>query len=83
MTRVEPEDRTVRAQLARILSSSGFARNERLSSFLRFVIERHLAGCDRELKETVIATEVFGRRPDYNPKQDAIVRTEADASAPA
>ena len=30
-----------------------------------------------EVKETVIATEVFGRRPDYNPKQDAIVRTEA------
>src|SRR5262249_25540852 len=32
---------------------------------------------DHELKESVIAIEVCGRRPDYNPKHDAIVRTEA------
>ena len=25
----------------------------------------------------MIGIEVFGRKPDYNPKQDAIVRTEA------
>jgi hypothetical protein len=25
----------------------------------------------------VIAIEVFGRKPDYDPKRDAIVRTEA------
>src|SRR5215510_7662370 len=68
---------TVREQLHRIVSSPGFARNERLSRFLRFVVERHLAGEDSTLKESVIAIEVFGRRPDYDPKLDAIVRTEA------
>ena len=67
----------IRGQLERILASEGFARNERLSRFLRFVVEQHAEGRDCELKETVIATEVFGRRPDYNPKQDAVVRTEA------
>src|SRR5580704_1553421 len=66
-----------RRQLERILASSGFARNERLSKFLRFVVERHLEGRDDEIKESVVAVEVFGRSPDHDPKQDSIVRTEA------
>jgi TolB-like protein/cytochrome c-type biogenesis protein CcmH/NrfG len=68
---------TVREQLERVLSSRHFSRNERLSRFLRFVVERHLEGRDSELKESVIAIEVFGRKADYDPKEDAIVRTEA------
>src|SRR5262249_28992689 len=71
------EGQAVRGQLERLLGSRGFASNERLSRFLRFVVARHLEGRDDELKEAVIAIEVFGRRPDYNPKHDAIVRTEA------
>jgi TolB-like protein/tetratricopeptide (TPR) repeat protein len=67
----------VRKQLDRILASPGFCRNERLSRFLRFVVERHLEGRDPELKESLVAIEVFGRKPDYDPKQDSIVRTEA------
>ena len=66
-----------RRQLERLLQSPGFARNPRLSRFLRFLVEQHLEGRDIELKESVIGTEVFGRGPDYNPKRDAIVRTEA------
>jgi TolB-like protein/Flp pilus assembly protein TadD len=77
MISVEPKEQVVREQLDRVLRSPGFAHNERLSRFLRFVVERHLEGKDDELKESVIAVEVFGRRPDYNPKQDSIVRTEA------
>ena len=58
--------------------STGFVRNERLSQFLRFVVEQHLLGHDRgTVKESVIGTEVFGRKPGYNPKRDPIVRTEA------
>jgi TolB-like protein len=52
-------------------------RNERLSRFLRFLIERRLAGHDDQLKESVIGVEVFGRQPDFDPRHDAIVRTEA------
>src|SRR5215468_9086146 len=77
MRSVESKEQAVREQLDRVLRSPGFAHNERLSRFLRFVVERHLEGKDDELKESVIAVEVFGRRPDYNPKQDSIVRTEA------
>ena len=60
-----------------MLSSGVFVRNERQSQFLRFLVERHLQGRDVELKESVIGVEVFGRKPDYDPKLDAIVRTEA------
>src|SRR5262244_1724895 len=70
---VEP----LRRQLERVLASPGFARSERLSRLLRFVVERHLEGRDNELKESLIAIEVFGRPPDYDPKRDPIVRAEA------
>ena len=66
-----------RKQLERVLASPAFARNERLSRFLRFVVERHLEGRHDDIKESVIAVEVFRRSPDYDPKQDSIVRTEA------
>jgi adenylate cyclase len=67
----------IREELERVLSSSGFIRNERLSRFLRFVVGRHLDGRDEEIKESVIGVEVFGRKPDYDPKLDSVVRTEA------
>ena len=73
----EPTLDAAREQLGRILTSAGFSRNERLSRFLRFIVERHLQGRDSEVKESVIAMEVFGRKPDHDPKQDSIVRTEA------
>ena len=73
----ESDPQAAQRQLERVLASAGFARNERLSRFLRFVVERHLEGKDDELKESVIAVEVFGRKTDYDPKLDSIVRTEA------
>jgi len=77
MPSLEAEGQVVRRQLERVLGSPGFARNERLSRFLRFVVEGHLAGKDDELKESVIAVEVFGRSPGFDSRLDPVVRTEA------
>jgi tetratricopeptide (TPR) repeat protein len=77
LTTVEIKASAINQQLEKILESPGFARSERPSKFLRFLVERHLEGRSEELKETIIAIEVFGRRPDYNPKRDATVRIEA------
>src|SRR5262245_29699745 len=77
MLPVGSEAQAARRQLDKVLDSAGFARNERMSRFLRFVVERHLEGRDQELKESLIAIEVFGRQPGYDSKQDPIVRTEA------
>jgi TolB-like protein/tetratricopeptide (TPR) repeat protein len=73
----ESKKDAVRRELELVLSSAAFARNDRQSQFLRFLVERHLEGRDNELKESVIAVEVFGRDPGYDPKLDGIVRTEA------
>jgi TolB-like protein len=67
----------VRTQLEKILASEGFARNDRLSGFLRFIIEQELSGRGDQLKESIIGVEVFGREPGYDPRQDSVVRTEA------
>ncbi len=67
----------VRRQLDKILSSPGFVRNDRLSKFLRFVVEQHLQGKAAELKESLVGIEVFGRTPGFDVRQDSVVRTEA------
>jgi TolB-like protein/Flp pilus assembly protein TadD len=73
----ETDVQSARRQLDRILESPGFSRNERLSRFLRFVVEGRLEGREQDLKESVLAVEVFGRKTDYDPRRDPIVRTEA------
>jgi eukaryotic-like serine/threonine-protein kinase len=72
---MDPE--LVRLQLDRMLNSTAFAGADRSSRFLRFVIERTLAGRAQEIKESVIGVEVLGRNPSFDPKTDPIVRAEA------
>jgi hypothetical protein len=67
----------VRQQLARMLQSPIFIQSERLSRFLQFIIEHVIGGNQSYLKEYVIGSEVYDRKPPYNPSQDSIVRTEA------
>ena len=76
MPMVEAEVQAARRQLEQVLERKLFARSEQLSRLLRFLVEQHLKGRDAELKESVVGVEVFGRKPDYNPKTDPIVRTE-------
>ncbi len=72
---IQPE--VVRNHLQRVLASPGFARNERMSRFLRFIVEQQLDGRQNELKESFIGIEVFGRKPGFDPQQDSTVRSEA------
>jgi len=63
--------------LKRILMSSKFVKSKRLSQFLRFTVEHALQGKAGELKEYTIATEVYGRKDNFDPTLDTIVRSEA------
>ncbi len=65
------------AQLERIVTSRSFQGAEILKSFLRFVVGKSVDGLDSELKEYTIATEVFGRKEDYDPRIDSLVRVQA------
>src|ERR1051325_6117304 len=73
----EIQAEVVQRQLQRVLESPGFARNERMSRFLRFIVEQQLSGRESELKESLIGIEVFGRKPGFDPQQDSTVRSEA------
>jgi hypothetical protein len=77
MATAQRDGQPVRDEVERVLSSAYFARSERVSKLLRFLVERQLEGRESELKESVIGVEVFGRRPGYDPKLDSTVRTEA------
>ncbi len=70
-------ENAIRQELTRILHSPIFSQSDRLGRFLRFTVEHALSGKDDGLKEYVIGTEVYDRKPPYHPSQDSIVRTEA------
>jgi Tol biopolymer transport system component len=76
-TTPEPTLSEIRAQLTKILSSEVFARSDRLSSLLRFVVDRTLDGQPHSLKEQVIAIELYGKGSDFNTAADPIVRVDA------
>ncbi len=67
----------VRAQVERVTGSQVFSRCERLKQFLRFVVEETLLGRGRDLKGYTVGVSVFGRRDDFDPIQDPIVRVAA------
>ena len=69
-----PSD-AVRAELARVLSSSALALSPRQAELLKFLVEQTLDGHGHQLKESVIAAEVCGDS-DYDPKRQANVRSE-------
>ena len=76
-SREDVSEEAIREQLSRIVESAIFAQSERLSRFLRFTVETTLAGGADQLKEYLIGTEVYDRKPPYHPNVDSIVRSEA------
>jgi TolB-like protein len=74
---MERDSGLIRSELEKILASEGFARNERLKAFLRYVVDQELSGQGDQLKESLVGIDVFSRRPDYDVRRDPIVRTEA------
>jgi hypothetical protein len=72
-----PSPAAVREALERVCASEGFRKAPQLAAFLRYVVERTLAGDAASLKGYSIATEALGRGPDFDPQSDPIVRVEA------
>ncbi|MBC8166988.1 MAG: tetratricopeptide repeat protein [Bryobacteraceae bacterium] len=72
-----PPGDEVRQALDRIVASPRFCGSEKLCRFLRFIIETTLDGRADEIKEMLVAIEVYGRGTSYDPQSDSIVRVEA------
>src|SRR5262245_19037288 len=72
-----PSSAVIRGQLERILASEAFTRADRMSRFLRFIVQETLKGKGALLKEYLIGIEVFDRDNSYDPRTDPVVRGEA------
>src|ERR1700677_4805228 len=70
-------DSVVRDQLGKILASPEFLNAARSARFLQFVVEQTLSGAAGEIKEYVVAVEVFGRKESYDSREHSAVRVEA------
>jgi TolB-like protein len=72
-----PTDDVIRSELDRVLASEPFSRSERLSGFLRFVVEETLSGRGDSLKEAVLASTLYGKAPDFDGATNPVVRVDA------
>ncbi len=73
----EPAVDEIRAALDKIAASEVLRHSPQLIAFLRFVVEAALRGESERIKGYTIAVEALGRRADFDPQNDPIVRTEA------
>ncbi|MHC1727255.1 MAG: hypothetical protein AB9866_14815 [Syntrophobacteraceae bacterium] len=75
--RADISEEAVRKELEYILDSPEFKNKPMLCGFLSHVVEETLAGRAHEIKGYTVATKVFGRRKDFDPSIDPIVRIQA------
>src|SRR5216683_3228553 len=65
------------AQIERLINSSVLHGSESLCKLLRYLAEHALNHPGAHPKEYQIATEVFGRRADFDPQSDSTIRVQA------
>ena len=78
-TRVAPSPLSADARwnvVQRVAASASFQRSPRLRELLLYICERAIQNRPEELREQLIGRGVFGRKADYNPAEDNIVRVE-------
>ena len=61
----------------RIVHSQTFASSQALRAFLLYVTEHAISSNSERIKEQRIGCDVLGRKPDYDPSIDNIVRVRA------
>lgn len=72
-----PQPQEVLEQLQKLLASRHLRESHQLQSFLEHVVRETLEGRPDGLKEYILGCNVFGRKPDYDPRHDGIVRVQA------
>src|ERR1700735_684685 len=64
-------------QIDKIIKSHSLRGSESLCRLLQYLAKQALIRPDAPLKEYQIATEVYGRPPDFDPQTDSTVRVQA------
>ncbi len=65
-----------REQISRIIKSTTFRNSPMLQKIMEFIFEGSELGGDADLTEYSIATQVLGRKADFDPSADTTVRTQ-------
>ncbi len=77
VTDIPPADRVaVFAEVERLTASSVLHGSEALCKLLRYLAEQYVSHPGAPLKEYQLATEVFGRPADFDPRMDSTVRVQ-------
>jgi len=71
------ETEKIRQALKDLLASPSLRSTQQCQHLLQYIVDHTLAGESALLRERVIGKEVFGRRPDYEPGEDPVVRLRA------
>ena len=72
-----PSNEKILRQLERILNSQHFHASPQQIALLKFVVNRILTGEASKIKDYTVATEVFGRGPDFDQSKDPVVSIQA------
>lgn len=72
-----PDDSEIRKELELVLKNSDFERSARLSGFLKYIVDKALAGEEEKITGYSIGVDVFGKQQDFDSDNDSSVRVEA------
>ncbi|HET6220323.1 MAG TPA: hypothetical protein VFE27_25060 [Acidobacteriaceae bacterium] len=69
-------DEEIQQQVERIVHSATLRGSTTLQQLFQYLVSRSLEGAADSLKEYTIGLEAFGRRTDFDPRTDTIVRVQ-------
>ena len=76
-TKRPPSIEEVSFELERVLSSPDFRASPQQIAFLKIIVDKTLAGNASEINDYTVATQVFGRGPNFDQGTDPVVSIQA------
>ena len=73
----KPSIEDCKEQVRRVIQSAAFRNSATLQLLLRFLTDKTVCGSAESLKEYTIGVEALGRKSDFDPKIDPIVRVQS------
>jgi len=73
----EPSIEDCKEQVRRVVQSAAFRNAATLQLLFQFLTDKTIGGAADSLKEYTIGVEALGRKPDFDPKLDPIVRVQS------
>lgn len=73
----EPSIEDCKEQVRRVVQSATFRNAATLQLLFQFLTDKTISSASESLKEYTIGVEALGRKPDFDPKLDPIVRVQS------